>query len=228
MSQEQVLNQTGLEWKEVLFGIEPCWTMEPNIADIELITREHLKIQDDAPCHVTSYAQGAFNKLYKIQSRSDSYLMRVTLPVDPHNKTNSEVATISFVRQNTDIPVPRIFAHDDMRVSRIGFEWILMELLPGKSLNSRWRKMSEEDKVMVVKQIAGVQAQLFHHRLSGIGNLFDKAADTNLEGSSGDSQDLSQGPQPVLGQIVSMNFFMGDHIFLDVPRGPFTGMLHPF
>jgi aminoglycoside phosphotransferase (APT) family kinase protein len=80
--------------------------------------------------------------------------MRITLPVDPSNKTNSEVATNNFVRQNTDIPVPKIFAFDDSRDNELGFEWILMEMLPGATLERKWRKLSKDAKRDLVKQVA--------------------------------------------------------------------------
>lgn len=219
------LDQTGLEWKEQLFGLEPCWTIEPNIADITKLARENLKIGPDEPCHVEFYAQGALNKLYKVQTESKTCLMRVTLPVDPYNKTNSEVATIKFLHQNTNIPALRIFAFDDSRESgipgKIGFEWILMEILPGKSLEVKWHKMSEDSKQKVVKQVASSQAQLFCHKLHGIGNLFDNAEpQANSPYPSPGFQETNL--KPVLGQIVSPHFFMVDHVLLDVPRGPFT------
>jgi hypothetical protein len=81
--------------------------VEPDIAKIELIARKSLKLGPNAQCNVKFHAQGAFNKLYNVETDSGSSLLRVTLPVDPSNKTNSEVATINFVRQNTDLPVQK-------------------------------------------------------------------------------------------------------------------------
>lgn len=40
--------------------------------------------------------------------------MRVSLPVDPNRKTQSEVATVNGSRV-TDIPTPRIIAYDATR-----------------------------------------------------------------------------------------------------------------
>lgn len=47
-------------------------------------------------------------------------LMRVSLPVDPQNKTMSEVSTIELVRRNTDIPVPKIFVFDANNQNELG------------------------------------------------------------------------------------------------------------
>lgn len=98
----------------------PTWTIEPDISKIELLARKHLKIELSSRCDVTFYAKGAFNKLYKVETRSGNALVRVSLPVDPTIKTNSEVATIPFVRQNTNTPVPRILAFDDTRDNELG------------------------------------------------------------------------------------------------------------
>jgi hypothetical protein len=223
--------QDGLEWVAGNFGLEPRWTVEPSIATVELLARKHLGIEQNACCNVTFYAQGAFNKLYKIETEAACSLMRVTLPVDPSKKTNSEVATIRFIHQNTDIPVPRVFAFDDSKENELGFEWMLMEMLPGTTLRRRWRKLSKDAKRDLVKQLAKYQAQLFHHKFSVIGNIFVKPEAQLAPNDSPpipvvidikQAREESQQLLPVLGQLVSMIFFWGNHITQDVPRGPFT------
>lgn len=223
----------GLEWVTGTFGLEPHWTAEPDIAKVELLARKHLKIEEKASCKVIFYAQGAFNKLYKIETEAGSSLMRVTLPVDPSNKTNSEVATIRFVQQNTDIPVPQILAFDDSRKNELGFEWILMEMLPGTTLRARWRKLPETAKRDLVKQVATYQAQLFRYKFSVIGNMFIKqeAQLTSTRSpyipitiDTEQAQKRIQHTLPALGQLVSLIFFWGDHITQNVPRGPFSNV----
>ncbi|KAF7904227.1 hypothetical protein EAF00_001561 [Botryotinia globosa] len=177
------------------------------------------------------YTEAAFNKLYKVEIQGGWFLVRVTLPVDPFNKTNSEVATINFIRQTTDIPVPQILAFGDTNENELAFEWILMAMLPGGNLRTKWRKLSQDSKQNLVKQIVRYQAQLFRHKFSTIGNIFATPESQLVKGSlssnillvsaKGTSQDLQQislTPR----QIVSMFFFWGDHITQDVPRGPFT------
>lgn len=164
--------QDGLEWVEETFGLEPRWTREPDIAKVESIARQHLKLEPDASCTVKFHAEGAFNKLYRVDTAAESTLMRVTLPVDPFNKTNSEVATIKFVDENTDIPVPKIFAFDDSSENELGFEYILMEMLPGVPIRKKWRQLPIDAKQDLVKKIAEYQTQLFNRQFSGIGNIF--------------------------------------------------------
>jgi Ser/Thr protein kinase RdoA (MazF antagonist) len=201
-----MLNQDGLEWATTTFGLEPRWTKEPDIEAMSRIARKHLGHHEDVPVDVTFYAQGAFNKLYKISTAGSVCLMRVSLPVYPRLKTQSEVATINFVRRETDMPVPRIIAFDSESQNELGFEWIMMEMMPGVPLRKRWRKMTWEAKETIVRQLVHYQAQLFPKAFTNTGNLFP----------------LPNGNvNPDLGPIVSLVFFWGDHLTHSVARGPF-------
>ncbi|KAH8590194.1 phosphotransferase enzyme family-domain-containing protein [Bisporella sp. PMI_857] len=188
----------GLEWIQTTFTLEPRWTKDPRIEDVELLVRNHLDLQPEAPCNVKLHTAGAFNKLYKVETSDKCLLMRITLPVDPVNKTTSEVATIHFVSQNTDIPVQKIYAFDASTENELGFEWILMEMLP-------------------VGEVVKYQAQLFRSQFSGIGNLLDTHTSSNLSSGSETAQNAFS-----LEPVVSLIFFWGGHLSHDVPRGPFS------
>lgn len=222
--------QVGLEWVEGTFGFEPRWTSEPKIEIVELIARQNLALSSDSPCRVGFHAQGAFNKLYKVETQNGCFLMRVSLPVDPSHKTKSEVATIEFIREHTDIPLPRILAFDSTHENILGFEWILMEMMPGKQLRSKWRTLPFSTKRQLVQQIAKYQSQLFRNKFVGIGNLFPRQEGQELSRALLESGSATISPaafdggkqDQVLGRIVSLIFFWGDHINQDVPRGPFV------
>jgi hypothetical protein len=202
-------NRDGFEWVEKTFGLEPRWTKEPDVKIIASIARAHLGCDEEALPHVGFYAQGAFNKLYKVSTVGTTCLMRVSLPVDPRYKTESEVATIEFVRQKTSLPVPRIIAFDSHNENELGFEWILMEMMPGVTLRKRWRKMSWDAKENIVKCLVENHARLFEHRFYKIGNIFD-------------SEKQASSTSFTLDRMVSLIFFWGDHLTHDVSRGPFT------
>jgi Ser/Thr protein kinase RdoA (MazF antagonist) len=199
-------NQDGLEWVTTSFGLKPRWTKEPNIEAMSKIARIHLGHHEDVPMDVAFYAQGAFNKLYKISAAGSVCLMRVSLPVYPRLKTQSEVATINFVRRETDMPVPRIIAFDSESQNELGFEWIMMEMMPGVPLRKRWRKMTWKPKETIVRQLVHYQAQLFSKTFPNTGNLC-------LLGNGNVNSDL--------GPIVSLMFFWGNHLTHSVARGPF-------
>ena len=117
------INQDGLEWANTVFvELEPRWTKEPDIDVLAQIARKHLECDKETLCEVIFYVQGVFNKLYRVSASGKEYMLRVSLPVDPHHKTKSEVATIEHVRRETDIPVPKILAYDSDKSNELGFE----------------------------------------------------------------------------------------------------------
>ncbi|KAL3476605.1 phosphotransferase enzyme family-domain-containing protein [Aspergillus californicus] len=194
--------RNGLAWDDSGLETVPVWTREPNLDAILNVCRE--KVQANS---VSFFAEGAFNKLYLAQTNGRSFLFRVLLPVHPQSKTRGEVTTLRFLRRETDIPVPEVVAFDDSGDNEIGFEWILMELMPGVSLYKKWRSLNAFQKVALVQRIAEFQAQIFRHTFSGIGTLIMT------------DETERQKPQP--GPLVSGMFFAGFHFDLDIPRGVF-------
>ncbi|KAF3047801.1 hypothetical protein E8E11_003306 [Didymella keratinophila] len=117
-----------------------------------------------------------------------------------------EVATIEYVRQKTWFPVPQAIAFDSNSVNDLGFEWMLMEMMPGVPLRKCWRKMSWDAKVDIVEHLVLDHTRLFEERFRKIGNIFTSVDEGFFD----------------LGRMVSRIFFRGDHLTHDVPRGPFT------
>ncbi|POR38102.1 hypothetical protein TPAR_01696 [Tolypocladium paradoxum] len=199
LSEQQL---SGLYWEEKTFGIEPRWTAEP---DIDSITSTLQSFWPSKTVTVAFFAQGAFNKLYQVSVEDEPpLLLRLSLPVDPRYKTLSEVATLRWLSAVTTIPVPQIINYDSSRDSSVGFEWILMTKLGGKSLSDAWTRLDFTTKSDIVRQFASFSACLFQNQLSGIGNIYPSPSLT-----------------PSTGRIVSMAFFWGKRIHLDIYRGPF-------
>ncbi|CAI4218699.1 unnamed protein product [Parascedosporium putredinis] len=144
--------------------------------------------------------------------------MRVSLPVYPHHKTRAEVATLRWVRQNTNIPVPEVFSFDDSNANEIGYEWILMEFLQGTSARKCWRTMSMEQKIALTKQMATFQAELLEYGKPGFMFKNIGTLDVREIGQESNAEDLKKIAP---GRLVSHGFFMGDHVQYDIPRGPF-------
>ncbi|TGJ84792.1 hypothetical protein E0Z10_g3993 [Xylaria hypoxylon] len=107
-------------------------------------------------------------------------------------------------------PVPNVIAFDDSNNNEIGFEWILMELMPGFPAYKKWRTMSMEQKVAITKCIAEIQAELFCY-----GNSAFKGIGTLHMSIPGESHVSTTGP------LTSYEFFIGNRLKYDVPRGPF-------
>ncbi|KAL4780606.1 phosphotransferase enzyme family-domain-containing protein [Aspergillus varians] len=220
----------GLEWKPTLFGLQPRWTEEPQLTAIEAVARSLLG--GDEEVRVSFFTQGGFNKLYTIEQGTTSYIMRISLPVDPHRKTESEVATIQFVQENSKLPVPAVrYFNSSQSGNALGFEWILMDRIPGFPLSGKWKSMAWSTKEQLVKQVARFTAGMFRSRFNAIGNLFSRSSgqdDSEVQTENVQSirpLGLDPGaeisPSVTVGQIVSVAFFWGDRLSQDVPRGPF-------
>ncbi|KAJ5518571.1 Aminoglycoside phosphotransferase [Penicillium expansum] len=159
----------GLEWEELLFGSEPRWTLEPEIAAIKQTVQS---LRPSNTVTVTFLTQGGFNKIYNVSIDGEMFIMRVALPVDPRYKTMSEVATMDWVRRITNLPIPRIIAYQPSRYNLIGFEWMLMTKMPGKPFAEVCRFLPFAAKARLVRKLAAISACLFRNQLSGIGNIY--------------------------------------------------------
>ena len=63
-------------------------------------------------------------------------IARVARRFMPNLKTESEVATMRYLRERTAIPVPTVYHYDSNPYNRLGGEYILMSKVRG---HVRWR-----------------------------------------------------------------------------------------
>ncbi|KAF2404972.1 kinase-like protein [Trichodelitschia bisporula] len=247
------IDQYGLQWVEGRHGFstEPKWTRYPHPGILEAIVREVLQLDLSPSCRIHLEGSGSYNRMYGVQTDKAYYVFRVTLPVDPYFKTASEVATLKWLHQNTDIPVPKVLAHEASSHNELGFEWMLLEYKPGTPLRKKWRDFSMEVKTNIIKQLAAYQAQLYGKKFAAVGNLYMRRDDTSIApdarmsvqtftGTSSSTNDSSKPPASVLqkivkklghsqysppvfemGPIVSSIFFHDENVNLGIPRGPF-------
>ncbi|KAL2176134.1 phosphotransferase enzyme family-domain-containing protein [Thermothelomyces heterothallicus CBS 202.75] len=222
-------SREGLVWVDHGLGPEAQWTREPDLGAIKRVCRRHLGIPEDAAeeaLTVSFHRDGAFNKLYRVDCGRRRFMLRVSLPVDPRNKTLGEAVTLELVRRKTDVPVPAVVAFDASRSSEIGYEWLLMDRMPGVPSHYRWRKMTMAQKERLTARVADFQAQLLrcggHHLgegFRGIGTL----GTLGTEPARSDAHAHAHaGSAPEPGPIVSSFFFSGQRYHYPVPRGPFS------
>ena len=172
-----------LIWTGGAFAREAVWPKEPDVEIIKEIAESHLRPTylpevDDALLRVEFYAQGGFNKLYRIShvDHAKSYIFRVSLPLDPFFKVESEVATLAYVRANTTIPVAQVIAWDSNWDTELGFEWILTEMIDGITLYDVWREIPWERKLQLTDDVAKMVAQLRKQPFDSIGSLYYESA----------------------------------------------------
>jgi aminoglycoside phosphotransferase (APT) family kinase protein len=227
--------QHGLEWKYELFEVTPSWTVEPDMAVARAIALRHLPLTSSS-YEIAFFAAGAFNKLFLLHPVNDadgtleSFIMRVSLPVDPYFKTASEVATLQFVRKNTSIPVPQIIASDSSADNELGFEWILMTKIPGVPLESLWESpdLVWDSRVQITKTLAGYVKQLRSFKFPLMGNLYrssrpeiERVAWLKDLSSKLRFVPLSDDPEFAIGPLATLPFVYGDRIHLQNSRCAF-------
>jgi len=79
----------------------------------------------------------------------------------PAAKFDSEVATMKYVAQNTNIKVPEVYDWDSTVHNPIKIPYILMERLPGQHLYRVWDELIVEEKKCVLSQIIDTLLELW-------------------------------------------------------------------
>ena len=100
----------------------------------------------------------------------------------------SEVATMRFVREKTQIPVPKVYAYDSTYSNALGTPYIFMEYIAGEPYPfpfNRQRLIKDEDLSKIHAQLTGFSWQLSKHPFNAIGQL---------RYSSGEGTDVVVGP----------------------------------
>ncbi|PPR03721.1 hypothetical protein CVT24_007369 [Panaeolus cyanescens] len=116
---------------------------------------------------------GTFHKAYLVTLADHSQLVaRVARRFMPRLKTESEVATINYLRENTSTPVPTIYHYDSNPYNRLGGEFILMSKAPGIPVSQVYHGLAYNDLVKLLKNLAAIVIPLFAHRFNGIGSLY--------------------------------------------------------
>ncbi|KAH9871022.1 hypothetical protein J1614_006596 [Plenodomus biglobosus] len=110
---------------------------------------------------ITKYPDGLYNKSMLL-TMDNGYQVVAKVPNPnagiPHYTTASEVATMEFAKTILGTPVPKVLAWSSRaQESRVGAEYIIMEKASGVELEHFWPTMNIEDRLTVVKAIAGFQ-----------------------------------------------------------------------
>ncbi|OJD12882.1 hypothetical protein AJ78_06597 [Emergomyces pasteurianus Ep9510] len=85
----------------------------------------------------------------------------------------SEAATLKYIRANSTIPVPQVFAYSASRDNEIGVPYILMSKASGFPLSCRWEIMTYKEKAKILDQLGAITWQLSRLRFSHIGSLYE-------------------------------------------------------
>ncbi|KID81986.1 Protein kinase-like domain protein [Metarhizium guizhouense ARSEF 977] len=165
-------------------------------------------LRGNQPCKIsTDFSVGNFNLVRKIQFHDGvEWIVRLLMPPVPVAgqlvetvsakarekrllSMQSELATMEFVRQNTDIPIPKIYAHELNEQNAVGCPFFMMEYVHGntaeevsQSYPGNREGIPELFREKFWRQIANIMTQLASVRLPRIGSIVRDAAGSFVAG----------------------------------------------
>ncbi|KAF2448988.1 hypothetical protein P171DRAFT_452634 [Karstenula rhodostoma CBS 690.94] len=98
-------------------------------------------------------------------------ILRVSGNHLPGIKTLNEVACMRWVSANTTIPVPKLVRFDASVDNLIGYEYMLLERIPGKSVDKIYDQLDDHAKRYLVSQLTDCLVQLQSHSWAHVGGL---------------------------------------------------------
>ncbi|KAF2672565.1 hypothetical protein BT63DRAFT_450591 [Microthyrium microscopicum] len=106
-------------------------------------------------------------------------VLRVAGTQIPSTKTINEIASIEWVRKNTEnIPVPIILRFDASTTNALKHEYTLMSKVSGISVDRIYNNLSQTAKDSLVEQLASIVHELHSHTWDRVGGLaFDIQGD---------------------------------------------------
>lgn len=132
----------------------------------------------DVECSVnaTHFASGFNNVVFEAEF-SDNIRWIARVPYRDFADSDrvsmlSEIATMALVKNNTTIPIPRIFDFEASADQKFGYPYMLMERLPGHHVsNGVARSIPQECHPKIAKQLANVFSELQNLTFSRIGRI---------------------------------------------------------
>ncbi|KAI0096980.1 hypothetical protein GGR51DRAFT_578541 [Nemania sp. FL0031] len=151
------------------------------------------------------FSVGSFNLVRKIQFDDGvEWIVRLRMPPMPDRGSStaspparkrmrldmqSELATMEFVRQNTDIPIPRVHAYDLNDQNAIGCPFSIIEYVNGNTAEEVSRTYPGEHEGIPAqfeekfwRQVAKITVQLASIRLPKIGSIIRDGSDSFAAG----------------------------------------------
>ncbi|KAJ7135807.1 hypothetical protein C8R44DRAFT_609186 [Mycena epipterygia] len=150
-----------------LHGATPFEVDRRILKDVVL---EHMKTP---VARIVFLSAGTFHKAYLITlTSSHQVVARVARRFMPRLKTESEIATLRYLREKTRVPVPDVHCYDSNPYNRLGGEYIIMSKASGIPLSQVYHSLSYAQLVRLLENLAKLVIPLFGHRFPQIGSLY--------------------------------------------------------
>lgn len=118
-------------------------------------------------------SSGTFHKAFLVLlEEGEEVVMRIARRFMPRIKTESEVATLEFIRTKTSVPIPEVYHYESNPYNELEAEYIIMSKAEGIPLLKVHRAMDMEEKRQLLSNLASHMLALFKHRFNAIGSLY--------------------------------------------------------
>ncbi|KAH5651601.1 hypothetical protein HBI23_167260 [Parastagonospora nodorum] len=168
--------------------------------------------------NMTKLPEGNFNKTLLVEMQ-DGREVIAKLPNPnagrPYYTTASEVATMDYVRNRLNIPVPKVLAYNTQAKSNdVGAEYIIiMEKCGGIELGHVWDELTGKEKTEIVRQLATYSVRLSKAKFPYYGSIYFSRDIPDIKGTEVDDT-FSVGP------TTSRDWVDDRRGEVDVDRGP--------
>lgn len=192
----------------------PKWRIEPSIQQVTagaLKYCHHASLQSNN-LQVERFAGGYFSRCYKLSSVDSHGIQRcavlgVQAPVMPWYRTQSQVATMQYIRENTRAPIPKVFAFDSSTENPMSFEWVLMEHMEGEPYEKVAKTMTFDERLRLYGELGKYMSDISKHTFDKIGCPYcDWDADP---------------PKYWIGPLIQDPFVSRHRLGYSINRGPF-------
>ncbi|KAF9349906.1 hypothetical protein BGX26_011857 [Mortierella sp. AD094] len=163
--------------------------------------------------HLSYFKRGYNNRVYLARCTDASeYVIRLGGRFWDHKKITNERHALQLAQEalgdvtkvptfiGTSIDEAKVHIEESARI--IPYDYVIMNRLPGVPLDSVWDELSQEDKKIVVDQIAEIFSRLRSIKLDAIGNFIDGP---NGEPVVGPLMEGGGGPFPSWSEFVAGN-----------------------
>ncbi|KAI9753430.1 MAG: hypothetical protein M1815_006223 [Lichina confinis] len=164
--------------------------------DVETLTRgsfhEICALHFDRPLHGLGDGQS-------------SCIVRFSRTEECVERARGALDTMRYVREHTDLPVPRVYLADLDPGNAVGAQFMLMQRMPGRHLFKFWHTLDTDSKKHVIGQIARALAQLASLKFDRIGWLGGDGQVGPIHGDcgGGDDDDDDDAQHDVRGPFAS-------------------------
>ncbi|KAJ2155908.1 hypothetical protein GGF46_005530 [Coemansia sp. RSA 552] len=138
------------------------------------VAQRTIEPEGGARCCLGRRSETDFMLLYEIEMDppcGQSWVVQIPKPAVPQSVFESEILSVAYVNENTQVPVPSVREYEFLPTNPVGVPYAILDQMPGEPLAEHWPSLGARQKRKVLDQIAEAVVQLTGVRFPLIGSL---------------------------------------------------------